>query len=106
MAFCPVPHTTRDQVWIAVGMAIGLSAGLILGRIFKPKTSKSIKNYMPSVLSAPLAVVDIPGTLKIVEHVGNLGNLDDRMSLAEVKVYAAVRTSYFKAHISTFLYCL
>jgi len=23
MAFCPVPHTARDQVWLAVGFALG-----------------------------------------------------------------------------------
>jgi hypothetical protein len=25
MSFCPVPHTFRDQVWLSVGLGLGLS---------------------------------------------------------------------------------
>ena len=32
MAFCPVPHTTRDQVWLAVGVAIGVAVTLAVSR--------------------------------------------------------------------------
>lgn len=32
MAFCPVPHTTRDQVWLAVGVAIGVAVTLAISR--------------------------------------------------------------------------
>ena len=30
--FCPVPHTTRDQVWLAVGATLGLGIGYLLAR--------------------------------------------------------------------------
>jgi adenine phosphoribosyltransferase len=29
MPFCPVPHTTRDQVWVAVGASLGLGLGAL-----------------------------------------------------------------------------
>ena len=32
MAFCPVPHTTRDQVWLIVGVAIGVAVTLAISR--------------------------------------------------------------------------
>ena len=37
--FCPIPHTTRDQVWLAVGCAAGLAAGYALGRRSTPAVS-------------------------------------------------------------------
>ena len=30
--FCPVPHTTRDQVWLVVGVAIGVAVTLAVSR--------------------------------------------------------------------------
>ena len=31
MPFCPVPHTGRDQVWVAVGIATGFAVAKLLG---------------------------------------------------------------------------
>ena len=43
MPFCPVPHTTRDQVWMGVGLAVGacLSAAFMRRLRNEPDDSKS-----------------------------------------------------------------
>ena len=32
MAFCPVPHTTRDQVWLALGLGLGAALGALVAK--------------------------------------------------------------------------
>jgi quinol monooxygenase YgiN len=39
MPFCPVPHTARDQVWLAVGLAAGCAIGSALLKRKRPRAS-------------------------------------------------------------------
>ena len=43
MGFCPVPHTTRDQVWLGVGALVG--AGIVY--LTRPSASEHPKHVSP-----------------------------------------------------------
>jgi glutathione S-transferase len=51
MPFCPVPHTTRDQVWLALGL--GLGAALGLGLASSKRSKKSLFSFSSSTSPAP-----------------------------------------------------
>lgn len=87
-SFCPIPHTFRDQVWLAVGGLIGVAVGAAVMRSYT-RTSSVSASSVPRVLDGPARVVHIPGMLSIDEHVGNAGNGDVGISIATVDVEKA-----------------
>lgn len=87
-SFCPIPHTFRDQVWLTVGVVVGVALGATVMRSYA-RTSTVSASRLPCVLDGPARVVDIPGTLSIDEHVGNAGNGDAGISIATVEVEKA-----------------
>lgn len=40
--FCPVPHTRRDQVWLSVGVGLGLGIAQLLRRLLSSSTSQPV----------------------------------------------------------------
>ena len=44
-SFCPIPHTPRDQVWLAVGALGGLLAAKLLFKALESKSEASTRNY-------------------------------------------------------------
>ena len=48
-SFCPIPHTSRDQVWLAVGVGAGALVGFIAARVL----SKDSSSPSTSAASAP-----------------------------------------------------
>lgn len=43
---CPIPHTTRDQFWLAAGLAAGYAAAALLRRRPRPKTSHPLVHVL------------------------------------------------------------
>lgn len=87
MGFCPVPHTTRDQVWLGVGLGLGVGLAYLSG-IWgqKSKTRTASRGGRPAVLSQKPPVVNSPD-LAITEVCGNATNGDSTVSVANVTVH-------------------
>ena len=32
MPFCPVPHASRDQIWMSVGLSVGIAIGVAVAK--------------------------------------------------------------------------
>ena len=41
-AFCPVPHTPRDQFWVAAGIGLGVSGALLVSRLIRPNRPEKV----------------------------------------------------------------
>ena len=77
MQSCPVPHTTRDQVWLLVGC--GLGVGLYkLYTVMSNQTAKRKAN-----LVSPTEVVN-EDNLTVLEYEGFASTQNSSLSLAEV----------------------
>jgi len=86
---CPFPHTTRDKVWMSLGLVAGVGFGyFLLPR--KAASASTVSTRTPSVQAPPPCVVDIPQKLQIFEHVGKTGNGDAGISIAQVTVSTAM----------------
>lgn len=85
MPFCPFPHATRDQIWLATGASIGAAiAYFCLPR----RGHTSVWKEAPSVL-LPKSPVVKTDDLTIQELVGNATNGDESTSIAHVTVNQA-----------------
>ncbi|KAJ1620949.1 hypothetical protein T492DRAFT_1074253 [Pavlovales sp. CCMP2436] len=85
MAFCPIPHTARDQVWLAAGVGIGLSVAWYLRQ--RDGWDRAYSTT-PCVLREPPTVVKT-ATMQIDEIAGGASNGEPRLSMAHVRVAAA-----------------
>ena len=81
-------------MWLLVGAAAGFGLARFVysgkssnGANVTAKTCSS--DVVPSVLSSAPTVVEIPETLKVIEHAGNVGNNDPKLSIATVEVKKA-----------------
>eukprot|EP01046_Picozoa_sp_COSAG06_P006909 COSAG06_NODE_331_length_17352_cov_63.031098_4_plen_222_part_00 len=93
MSFCPVPHTTRDQAWLAVGAGIGALAVYCCRATATMRPSAAAASAgpaNPSVLK-PTQVIGPSGLfmksdmLQIDEHVGNVATGTAGVSVAHVR---------------------
>jgi len=41
LAFCPVPHTRRDQIWLGIGLSLGLGLTRLLRRLLSSSSSST-----------------------------------------------------------------
>eukprot|EP00929_Paragymnodinium_shiwhaense_P108713 TRINITY_DN75042_c0_g1_i1.p2 TRINITY_DN75042_c0_g1~~TRINITY_DN75042_c0_g1_i1.p2 ORF type:complete len:189 (-),score=31.14 TRINITY_DN75042_c0_g1_i1:58-564(-) len=86
MGFCPVPHKTRDQVWLAVGAATGAAVCWWLFNRGRKRDLPLVNNSRkPQKIDAPRRVVDVPGR-SIDEFFGNPSTGTPAISAAYVQV--------------------
>uniref|UniRef100_A0A7S0ZGG0 Uncharacterized protein n=1 Tax=Timspurckia oligopyrenoides TaxID=708627 RepID=A0A7S0ZGG0_9RHOD len=85
MGFCPVPHTFRDQVWLCVGAAVGLSAGYLAVRRLYSSKSSTLKSRSPIVIQDASRVLETSERF-IDEYVGVPSTKDSQISFAKVVV--------------------
>jgi quercetin dioxygenase-like cupin family protein len=88
ISLCPIPHSAREKFWLLFGVAAG--AALTYAYAARAaRASTASAGARPRVLPAPARVVDVPGVLRIDEHVGNAANGEAGVSVARVVVAAA-----------------
>eukprot|EP00927_Polykrikos_kofoidii_P060054 TRINITY_DN55123_c0_g1_i1.p1 TRINITY_DN55123_c0_g1~~TRINITY_DN55123_c0_g1_i1.p1 ORF type:complete len:169 (-),score=27.00 TRINITY_DN55123_c0_g1_i1:78-584(-) len=110
MGFCPIPHKTRDQVWLCVGAAAGAAVCWWLSSKSQRRSTGSTEeaaaivcgSRKPQKITTPKRVVDSSGH-QIDEFVGTLNTGTNAMSVAHVHVTKTreeqARTPEFDEHI-------
>lgn len=106
MSFCPIPHTFRDQVWLSVGLGLGLGFAQILRRSLRRRLLGATKlYYWPAtgkaetirMLLAEMGVAfeevnfDKPDSVQQIYVKGGEGMKATRTSAAATAFFAACR---------------
>ena len=59
MAFCPVPHTPRERMWLMVGASLGVAAGRLL--LKRSRSSSASASSIPAVGRSRIFTVVLTG---------------------------------------------
>ena len=91
-AFCPVPHTSRDQAWLAIGAAAGALVTAYCALPSAAATRPLDAPSTPRVLTktqviGPNGLFMKSDMLQIDEHVGNVATKTAGMSIAHVRTH-------------------
>lgn len=79
LMFCPVPHTSRDQIWLAIGVGIGALVHVAISR-----SRRASSGRVPAVTDSHLGLNT--DSKKITEYFGSSTTGESRISGARVQI--------------------